>query len=105
MFRYIHKALPLNFKEYLTFSNEIHNRNTRTKETLRPVRFRTNYRKHSIKHSGPMTWSNLPWEILLEMNVGSIKNSSLLDYVYLSNTCSKFDYSTVYSHNSPPAGC
>ena len=63
MFKYIHKALPLNFKDYFTFSNEIHNWNTRTKETLRPVRFRTNYRKYSIKHSGPMTWNNLPWEI------------------------------------------
>jgi len=75
MFRYIHKALPLNFKDYFTFSNEIHNRNTRTKETFRPVRFRTNYRKHSIRHSGPMTWNNLPWQIRSLKILSSFKNA------------------------------
>jgi len=75
MFRYIHKALPLNFKDYFTFLNEIHNYNTRTKENLCPVRFRTNYRKHSIKHSGPVTWNNLPWEIRSLKILASFKNA------------------------------
>ena len=63
IFKYRSHTLPHTFDDYFQSTAEIHRYGVRSAANLRSIPARTNSRRFSIKHAGPVIWNNLPSSI------------------------------------------
>ena len=73
IFKYKSHALPHTFDGYFQSTAELHRYGVRSAANLRGIPARTNSRKFSIKHAGPVIWNNLPSPIRDANNYHSFK--------------------------------
>ncbi len=59
MYNYTFNKLPINFTDYFTQNNAIHNYPTRISHKYRPHVFKSNLARNTIRRQGPLLWNTL----------------------------------------------
>ena len=64
------------FTNFFDVNIDINNHNTRQKEDLHPIRFKSNIGKYSVKYQGAVIWNNI------ETDIKKSKSLSIFKRVY-----------------------
>ena len=79
--------LPVNFKNYFTHNEHVHEHFTRNSKKLHKKFARTNYRKHTLAYKGVDIWNSL------NCDLGGTKSYSLFKSRAKKYFIFKYDYS------------
>ena len=60
MFKFVNNMIPASFAHFFVFNKDIHQHDTRIKNNIHQIQFRTNLRGSCIKVYGPKIWNSIP---------------------------------------------